>query len=350
VRFVRFIAVAVTLSAGAAQAQQVVETTVPGSSPIEVIPSSPFGDGSAIKAQEDRFRQEGAMLDYGVKTADQAKTSLSDFQTKLNKAIASNSYTVAAQILAVSGQTLAQAQAIDAQVFRFTGYNDSPAGRDHTAADASLAAAQQTFAQMRDAFLPLAKREMASALEAQTAQNEQFAAGLAAQRAAAETWNNKITGSLGELSACFAGAAPPSGANCNVFVGRTLETVYGFSDFKAADGHYLLANEIADYLVTSPNWTLIGVADNQSVLVQAADSAASRPVVAVWRNPDLNKHGHVVLIGPGPLQLSGWGLMVPNSAGFSMDNAAAGYIGGKLSNAFGNDKKSSVLVYVRSKP
>jgi hypothetical protein len=350
VRFIWFIAIAVTLSAGAAQAQETVQTTVQGDSPIGVIPSSPFSDGSAIKAQEDRFRQEGAMLDYGVKAADQAKTSLRDFQTRLNKAIASNSFKVAWQILAVSEQTLAQAQAIDAQVFRFTGHNDSPAGRDHTAADASLAAAQQTLAQMKAAILPMANLELFSARAIQAAQDEQLGADLAARRAEAEAWDNKITGSLGELSACFAGAAPPSGANCNVFVGRTLETVYGFSDFKAADGHYLLANDIADYLVTSPNWTLIGVADNQSVLVQAADSAASRPVVAVWRNPDLKKHGHVALIGPGPLQISGWGLMVPNSAGFSMDNATARYIGNKLSCAFGNDKKSSVLIYVRSKP
>lgn len=349
-KFVRFIAIAVTLSAGAAQAQQAVRTTVQRASPIEVIPSSPFSDGSAIKAQEDMFRQEGAMLDYGVKAADQAKASLSDFHNRFNKAIASNSFKVAVQILAVSEQTLAQAKAIDAQVFRFTGHNESPAGRDHTAADASLAAAQQTLAQMQTAILPLAKRELASAREKQTIQDEQLGADLAARRAAAEAWDSRITGSLGELSACFAKAAPPSGANCNVFVGRTLETVYGFQDFKATDGHYLLANGIADYLVTSPNWTLIGVANNQSVLVQAADSAVSRPVVAVWRNPDLTKHGHVALIGPGPLQMSGWGLMVPNSAGFSMDNATARYIGDKLSDSFGNNKKSSVLIYVRSKP
>jgi hypothetical protein len=146
---------------------------------------------------------------------------------------------------------------------------------------------------MLTAFRPLAERELASATAEQSAQDEQLGAELAARRAAAETWDNKITGSLGELCACFAGTAPPSGVNCNVFVGRTLENVYGFSDFKSADGHYLLANEIADYLVTSPNWTLIGVADNQSVLAQAADSAASLPVVAVWRNPDLKKNGHV---------------------------------------------------------
>lgn len=174
VRFIRFIAIAVTLSAGSAQAQERVTTTVQDGSPIVVIPTSPFDDGSGIKAQEDRFRQEGAMLDYGVKVADVAKTSLSDFQTTLNKAITANSYKDAAQIMAVSEQTLAQAQAKDAQVFRFCVHNDSPAGRDYTAADARLAAAQQTLAQMQAAFLPLAKREIVSAIADQDTQNVQL--------------------------------------------------------------------------------------------------------------------------------------------------------------------------------
>lgn len=350
-----------------ARAQETVQTTVQDDPPIQ-IPTSPFNDSSAIHAQQDRFKAMGAMLDYGVNVSTQCKTSLSDFQTRLTKAIAANSLGAARQILAVSEQTVAQAQAINAQVFRFTDHNTgSPAGRAHNTADANLAAAKQTLAGMEAAVASEAAKE-------QAAEDARIKAADAALKAAAETWDQKITGSLGELSACFAGDAPPSGVNCNVFAGRTLETVYGVSDFKATDGHYLSANEIADFLVTSPNWTLVGSADSQKVLDQAANSAGSRPVVAVWRNPDpdLTKHGHVALIGPGPLQPSGWvlpgpttvqrvGLVpkpvsnpvhlnVPNSSGFSMDNVTARYIGDKLSRAFGNDKKSAVQIYVRSKP
>jgi len=351
------------------RAQETVQTTVQDNPPIQ-IPTSPFNDSSAIHAQQDRFKAMGAMLDYGVNVATQCKTSLSDFQTRLTQAIAANSVGAARQILAVSEQTVAQAQAINAQVFRFADHNTgSPAGRAHNTADANLAAAKQTLAVMEAAVASEAAKE-------QAAEDARIKAADAALKAAAEAWDNKITGSLGELSACFKKPedAPPSGVNCNVFAGRSLETVYGVSDFKATDGHYLSANEIADFLVTSPNWTLIGSADSQKVLDQAANSAGSRPVVAVWRNPDpdLTKHGHVALIGPGPLQPSGWVLLptvllgggapfrtatagpvhlnVPNSSGFSMDNVTARYIGDKLSRAFGNDKKSAVQIYVRSKP
>jgi hypothetical protein len=121
-----------------------------------------------------------------------------------------------------------------------------------------------------------------------------------------------------------------------------------------------VANDIADFLVTSPDWTLIGSADSQSVLAQAANSAGSRPVVAVWKNPDPQGHGHVALIGPSLLQPAQYWvlsptsnpvhLLVPNSAGFSMDNVGARYTGDKLSRAFGDDKKSAVQIYARLIP
>ena len=82
---------------------------------------------------------------------------------------------------------------------------------------------------------------------------------------------------------------------CNVFVGRALEAVYSVSDFKAANGQNFEANKIADFLMTSPKWTLLGLADNQSVLYKAANSANSLPVVAVWRNPDPDPNEHTLL-------------------------------------------------------
>lgn len=120
------------LNAQTVCAQETVHTTVPDNSPIE-IPTSPFNDGSAIHEQEDRFRAEGRMLDYGVNVATQCKTSLSDFQTRLAQAIAGNSFAAAQQIVVVSEQTVAQAQAIDDRVFHFVDHADSPAGRAKTA-------------------------------------------------------------------------------------------------------------------------------------------------------------------------------------------------------------------------
>jgi len=353
-----FTAFSCYLNSEAVYAQEVVRATVHDNSPIQ-IPTSPFNDSAAIHAQQEQMRLKGQMLDYGVRVATQCKTSLGDFQAKLAEAIATNSFEAAWKILAVGEQTVAQAEATDSYVFRYVNHStDSPAGRAHSAADAELAAAKQTLAQMQAALVPEAKRELEAATKVQAVQDEKLKA-LAAQRQAAEEWDHKITGSLGEISACFSGDEPSSGVNCNVFVGRALEAVYGFSDFRVAEGRYLVANEIADFLVTSPNWTPIGLADSQTVLDDAANFAGSRPVVAVWRNPVPTKHGHVVLIGPGPLQPSGWilskesnpvHLNVPNSAGFSMTSATARYIGDKLSKGFTDDQKSSVLIYVRANP
>ena len=342
--------------------QGTVQTTVQDNFPIE-IPTSPFNDSDAIHAQQDRFRAEGQILDYGVKVATKAKTSLSDFQTRLNQAIAANSYKGASQILLVAEQTFTQAQTIDAQIFRFSNNKGSPAYNDHMAADADLAAARQTLAQMEAAIHPLALKELAAAMRLQAAQDDQLRAAIAVRQADEKAWDDKITAGLGELAACFGGTGTPpaSAVNCNVFVGRTLQTLYGFSDFKNANGNYKDANTIADFVAASPNWTLIGTANNQTVLDQAANSASSHPVVAVWKNPALNcsgagepckdGHGHVVLIGPGPeLASPAWApLLVPNYAGFSEGNKAGPRrIGDKLSWGFGNDvTKSSIKIYVR---
>jgi hypothetical protein len=337
-------------------AQESVKTTVPGNFPIEPIPAPSFNNSSAIHEQEDRFKAEGAMLDYGVNVSTQCKTYLSDSQTRLSQAIAANSFEAARNIIAVSEQTVAKAQAIDAQVFRFANHDNSPAGRAHNAADANLAAAKQTLVAMHTAVLPLATKVLNAAKQEQDAQDDKLQAMALDRKSKAVAWDNRITGGLGELSACFPGDAPPSGVppsgvNCNVFVGRTLETVYNVPDFKTTADQYLLANQIADFLVTSPKWTLIGSADSQSVLDQAANSASSVAVVAVWRNPTSGEHGHVALIGPGLLEISGkWLLMVPNSAAFSMDDVNGRYIGAKLSQAFGSEKKSDIRIYARLNP
>jgi hypothetical protein len=72
---------------------------------------------------------------------------------------------------------------------------------------------------------------------------------------------------------------------CNWFVGKSLQTAWGFSDFKKGDG-YFTANELADGLASGQfsHWREIGTGDQQ----EANDTAAIRtkagnPVIAAWR-------------------------------------------------------------------
>ncbi len=55
-------------------------------------------------------------------------------------------------------------------------------------------------------------------------------------------------------------------------------------------------------------------------------------------------------MSPPILRRSNVDLNVPNSAGFSIDEVTARYIGDKLSLAFGKDKKSAIQIYVRLNP
>src|SRR5580704_6990847 len=81
---------------------------------------------------------------------------------------------------------------------------------------------------------------------------------------------------LGELFRCIDTSDPTQNklideTACNWFVGKSLETVWGFSDFKNGDG-FFSANELADRLasVQFSHWTLIGSGDAQ----ESNDTAA----------------------------------------------------------------------------
>ena len=171
----------------------------------------------------------------------------------------------------------------------------------------------------------------------------------------ADKWANDVTGTLGEIGACFQGGELPTGINCNVFVGHTLERLYGVTDFRSSQGRYFSANETAEFLVTAGAWRAIGPASEQANLDDAANAARGVPVVAVWRNPlatsanDSSHHGHIALIGPGPLMPStAWHLNVPTSAAASIDSPNGRYIGDRLSRAFGAGKKDAVMLYARA--
>lgn len=144
----------------------------------------------------------------------------------------------------------------------------------------------------------------------------------------------------------------PTYNHCNVFVGMAVRDIYGFDDFinnKSPSGYYI-ANEVGDMLFTtlSEKWESLGTCSEQKNLDKAQSMANSNhAVLAVWRNPDNKKHGHVALVLPGS-QKAGWkGMIVPNAASFAQGAAELNFVCDRLSGAFGIDKISAVYLFAR---
>jgi hypothetical protein len=172
-------------------------------------------------------------------------------------------------------------------------------------------------------------------------------------------WSGKLLGALSQEDGCAAAntdASFVSTSACNIFVGRVLKTVYGVDDFivqpPTPDKVFYTANEVGTLLQAGvwPNWTEIGTADSQANLESAESQAgAGNLVIAVWVNPVAAAHGHIALIGPGPMTASSnWGLNVPPAAAFRMNSPASAFIGQPLSCAFGPDKRSAVHIWVKT--
>lgn len=139
---------------------------------------------------------------------------------------------------------------------------------------------------------------------------------------------------------------------CNVFVGQATNDVYGFNDFNSITSPtgYFDANTIVTMLFTtlSDKWDNIGACDKQATLTAGQDYANSNHcVVAVWKNPDPKKSGHICLVLPGSLSAGWGGMMVPNAANFAMDAPQLNFVCKRLSGAFSSDKKASVFLFVR---
>jgi hypothetical protein len=119
---------------------------------------------------------------------------------------------------------------------------------------------------------------------------------------------------------------------CNVFVARAAEGIYGVTDFRNADGTYMSANTIMDYVHASPTWSRLGMADSQATLNDAAAGAEDHLIIAVMSD---QPHGHVALVLPGDPQPSGnWHRNVPNSASAFLGDVSRAYVFCKLSWAF----------------
>ena len=131
---------------------------------------------------------------------------------------------------------------------------------------------------------------------------------------------------------------------CNWFLARSLQSVYGIDDFTPEGGGWKSANTIASDVDGSDKWEKMGSAGDQTILSSAAEAAAAgSAVVAVSTGEG---HGHVAIILGGPLSKSNsWGLDVPNSTSFKLNDASSSYVGCKLSFAWG--KPDGVSIYKR---
>lgn len=161
-------------------------------------------------------------------------------------------------------------------------------------------------------------------------------------------WQQDLNEALKQLKECE-NTNPTGISPCNKFLGSTLKTVYNIDDFysKHSD-RYMLAAEIAAFLKNSDSWTLLGYGFEQKALTAAQEYAnAKKAAVAVYLNDE--GLGHVALIIPGELKLSGiWGIQVPNSASFFPSNAPKSYVGKSLSYSFEGTQVKRVLIYGRN--
>ena len=160
-------------------------------------------------------------------------------------------------------------------------------------------------------------------------------------------WNTKLDASIAQFRACE--NTTEAGVNsCNVYIGKTLKTLYKLSDFYSKEnGRYMLAGEIHDYVQNSSRWVYLGKGYEQKALTKAQQQAnEKKAVVAVYRNAAAE--GHVAYILPGELHASGsWRLQVPNSAAYFIEQPERSYSHKALSYSFPRNLIPSVSLYVR---
>jgi hypothetical protein len=149
---------------------------------------------------------------------------------------------------------------------------------------------------------------------------------------------------LGQFLKCEANDPLNDQSPCNTFASRSLESIYGVTDFKVVNGH-MSANKMADFIETNKQWVSIGnVYDLDNNLCAQALSNQAYPVIAIKKGTD---HGHVALIIPGEPAISPtWGFLVANSASFLIHKPDKAYINGMLSKAFQpNDAMDATFYY-----
>ncbi len=159
-------------------------------------------------------------------------------------------------------------------------------------------------------------------------------------------WQKELDNALKQFLSCEVSKSQQ--ADCSKFIGESLNIVYKVNDFYVSQASkHMNTNEITDFVKTNKKWKAIGHSYDQAALNKAQELAnAKNAVVAVYRNAD--GIGHVALITPGELQVSGsWGLKVPNSASFFLKEPAKSYVGKGLSFAFAKSMMKDITLYAR---
>ncbi len=160
-------------------------------------------------------------------------------------------------------------------------------------------------------------------------------------------WKQDLNQELELLKACD--DSPTTGVSpCNKFMGSALNTLYKVDDFYSKSSErYMLTAEIAAFLKNSDKWTLLGRGYEQKALHEAQNYAnAKKAAIAIYVNEE--GLGHVAIIAPGDLRLSGtWGFQVPNSVSFFPAEKSKSYVDKSLSYAFAGTQIKSVLIYGR---
>ena len=159
-------------------------------------------------------------------------------------------------------------------------------------------------------------------------------------------WQQDLNVAMKKFIECESAGSNTS--QCYQYMAQSLQTVYQINDFSTGQsGKYMGPNEIADFVKDGGKWEALGPAYDRNVLNKAQEYAnAKKAVIAVYKSGETQ--GHMALILPGDLQISGsWGLKVPNSASFFLNNHDRSYIGKGLSYAFTKDMLRHVVVYGR---
>lgn len=161
-------------------------------------------------------------------------------------------------------------------------------------------------------------------------------------------WKKDVEIMLSEFLSC--GGPISENSPCNIFLAKAIKRVYGINDFDKGFDKFMTANEIPSYVMFSDHWEKLGTANVQSVLNMSQELANQKiPVVAVYYNPNKGGHGHVALILPGFLSLSGtWNLNCPNSASFLLNHAEKSYVSKHLGFAFTPQINKEVELYKRN--
>ncbi|HDI8306227.1 TPA: hypothetical protein PPD39_001871 [Acinetobacter baumannii] len=152
---------------------------------------------------------------------------------------------------------------------------------------------------------------------------------------------------LGQFLKCDPGDPLNDQTPCNTFASRGLEAIYGVDDFKLGKNSYQSANQMWAF-VNSPDsqWQKLGqVFNEQNNLCAQSMANTGWPVIALLKEPD---HGHVALVIPGQVQSSGsWGMLVANSASFSLNDINHVYLSKPLSKAFNANKAQKAMFFYR---